>query len=139
MHMSGEDLLRGLPLLAAPPSADLLWHAPLLGDAGLGLGGGDRGAFGVADHIGGSAGSNPVGATIEHQHSTAADMYVGLTRFDGHPTSGVRPLGGCPSWRPWNPSSRGRVGRSRLSSRPRLWSCASRVTARSGRSPGTLT
>src|SRR5829696_8262457 len=64
---------------------------------------------------------------------------VGLTRFDGHPTSGVLPLGGCPSWRPWNASSLACVGRSRLSSRPRSWSCASAVTARSGRSPATST
>ena len=37
--MSGEDLLRGLPLPAAPLPADLFGHGPLLGDDGLGLGG----------------------------------------------------------------------------------------------------
>src|SRR5512133_3656454 len=52
MRMSGEDLLRGLPLLVAPLPAELLGHGPLLGDDGLGLGGGDRGAVGVADHVG---------------------------------------------------------------------------------------
>jgi hypothetical protein len=49
--MSLQDLLRGLPLLAAPPAADLVGDRPALGDDGLGLGGGDRGAIGVADHI----------------------------------------------------------------------------------------
>ena len=37
--MSGEDLLRGLPLLAAPPLADLFGNGPVVGDDGLGLGG----------------------------------------------------------------------------------------------------
>ena len=55
MGMSGEDLLRGLPLLAAPLPADLFGHGPVVGDDGLGLGGGDRGAIGVADHIGRAA------------------------------------------------------------------------------------
>ena len=55
MHMSGEDLLRGLPLLAASPLADLFGHGPVVGDDGLGLGGGERGAVGVADHIGRAA------------------------------------------------------------------------------------
>src|SRR5215211_7466361 len=68
-----------------------------------------------------------------------ASQLLGLTRFDGHPTSGVLPLGGCPSWRPWNASSLARAGRSHPSSRPRLLSCASAVAARSGRSPGTST
>jgi hypothetical protein len=62
---------------------------------------------------------------------------LGLTRFDGHPTSGALPRRGCPSWRPWNVSGLGRAGRSPQSSRPRSLSCASVVTARSGRSPGT--
>jgi hypothetical protein len=53
--MSGEDLLRGLPLPAAPLPADLFGHGPVLGDDGLGLGGGDRGAVGVADHLGRAA------------------------------------------------------------------------------------
>src|SRR5215217_7013619 len=52
MPMSGEDLVRDLPLLAAPASADLFRHGPVLGDDGLGLGGGDRGAVGVAEDIG---------------------------------------------------------------------------------------
>src|SRR5215204_7416372 len=52
MHMSGEDLLRGLPLPAAPPQADLFGHGPVVGDDGLGLGTGDRGAVGVAEDIG---------------------------------------------------------------------------------------
>src|SRR5215203_7479564 len=52
MGMSGEDLLRGLPLLVAPLPADLFGHRPVLGDDGLGLGGGNRGAVGVADDIG---------------------------------------------------------------------------------------
>jgi hypothetical protein len=37
MHMSCVDLLRGLPLPAAPPPADLLRDGPLLDDDGLGL------------------------------------------------------------------------------------------------------
>ena len=37
---------------------------------------------------------------------------VGLARFDGHPPSGALARGGCPSWRPWNPSNLARVGRS---------------------------
>jgi hypothetical protein len=52
MDMSCVDLLRGLPLLVAPPSADLLWHGPVLGDDGLGLGGGDWGGVGVAEDKG---------------------------------------------------------------------------------------
>jgi len=52
MHMSGEDLLRGLPLLAAPASADLFGHGPVVGDDGLGLGGGEGGGVGVAEDIG---------------------------------------------------------------------------------------
>jgi hypothetical protein len=64
---------------------------------------------------------------------------LGLTRFDGHPPSGVLPRRGCPSWTPWNAKSLARGGRSRPSSRPRSSSCASRVTARSGRSPATST
>jgi hypothetical protein len=51
MRMSGEDLLRGLPLLAAPASADWFGHGPVLGDDGLGLGTGDRGAVGVAEDV----------------------------------------------------------------------------------------
>jgi hypothetical protein len=39
MHRSGEDLVRGLPLLAASPLADLFGHGPVVGDDGLGLGG----------------------------------------------------------------------------------------------------
>jgi hypothetical protein len=39
-------------------------------------------------------------------------LVVGLARFDGHPLSGALPRGGCPSWRPWNPSNLARVGRS---------------------------
>ena len=53
--MSGEDLLRGLPLPAAPLPADLFGHGPQLGDDGLGLGGGDRGAVGVTHHVGRAA------------------------------------------------------------------------------------
>jgi hypothetical protein len=49
--MSGEDLLRGLPLPVASLLADLFGHGPVLGDDLLGLGGGDRRAVGVADHI----------------------------------------------------------------------------------------
>jgi transposase-like protein len=33
---------------------------------------------------------------------------LGLTRFDGHPPSGVLPRGGCPSWTPWNVKPRAR-------------------------------
>src|SRR5512132_215352 len=78
-------------------------------------------------------------AAANRARALALVQPLGLTRFDGHPTSGVLPLGGCPSWRPWNASSLARVGRSRPSSRPRLLSCASAVTARSGRSPATST
>ena len=39
---------------------------------------------------------------------------VGFLRFDGHPTSGVQPRRGCPSWRPWN----GRSPRPRRSFTP---------------------
>jgi hypothetical protein len=35
MRMSGEDLLRGLPLPAAPLPADLLGHGPEVGDDGV--------------------------------------------------------------------------------------------------------
>ena len=49
-----------------------------------------------------------------------------LTRSDGHPGSGVEPRGGCPAWLARR-VGRGRVRgfRSRRSSRPRSWSCAS--------------
>jgi hypothetical protein len=49
--MSRVEVLRGLPLPAAPPLADLLRHCPAFGDDGLGLGGGDRGGVGVADDL----------------------------------------------------------------------------------------
>ena len=79
-------------------------------------------------------------AAFERLRSAArSSRRLGLTRFDGHPPSGVLPRRGCPSWTPWNAESLARGGRSRPSSRPRSSSSASRVTARSGRSPGTST
>jgi hypothetical protein len=39
MSMSGKDLVRGFPLLAAPTAADLFRDGPALSDDGLGLGG----------------------------------------------------------------------------------------------------
>ena len=50
--MSLQDLLRGLPLLAAPPPADLFGNGETLGDDGLGLLSSDWGAVGVAEHLG---------------------------------------------------------------------------------------
>jgi hypothetical protein len=50
--MSLLDLLRGLPLPAAPAAADLFGNAVALGDDGFGLLGGHWGAVGVADDIG---------------------------------------------------------------------------------------
>ena len=96
------------------------------------------------------AGQVPIGEVVAIRPSRVAVMghvvttrrgtiWVGLTRFDGHPPSGALPRGGCPSWRPWNASSLVRAGRSRLSSRPRSSSCASAVTARWGGSPATST
>jgi hypothetical protein len=58
---------------------------------------------------------------------------VGLTRFDGHPSSGVCPRKDVRSWRAWGRSP-GVAAPSRLSSRPRSWSCASAGTAQQGRS-----
>src|SRR4029453_2398909 len=62
LYMSGEDLLRGLPLPAAPTPADLFGHRPALGDDGLGLLGSDGGAVGVADDIGHAAVEDRPGA-----------------------------------------------------------------------------
>jgi hypothetical protein len=62
---------------------------------------------------------------------------VGLTRFDGHPSSGVRPRKDVRLWRAWGGRSPGRAVRLPRSSRPRLWSCASVEIGRWGRSPGT--
>jgi hypothetical protein len=50
--MSLQDLLRGLPLLAAPAPADLFGDGPVVRDDLLGLLGSDRSAVGVAEHIG---------------------------------------------------------------------------------------
>jgi hypothetical protein len=50
--MSLQDLLRGLPLLAAPPPADLFGDGPVVRDDLLGLFGSDRSAVGVAEHAG---------------------------------------------------------------------------------------
>src|SRR6266487_4146282 len=85
------------------------------------------------------AGQVPIGEVVAIRPSRVAVMghvvttrrgtiWVGLTRFDGHPPSGALPRGGCPSWRPWNASSLVRAGRSRLSSRPRSssWTSAER-------------
>ena len=55
---------------------------------------------------------------------------VGLTRFDGHPSSGVYPRKDVRSWKAWGRSPGGSVVRSRLSSRRRSWSCASAGTGR---------
>jgi hypothetical protein len=55
MHLSGEDLLRGLPLPAAPAAADLFGDGVALGDDGFGLLGGHWGAIGVADDTGHAA------------------------------------------------------------------------------------
>src|SRR5215831_5435444 len=63
---------------------------------------------------------------------------LGLTRFDGHPSSGVRPRKDVRSWRAWGKSP-GAVVPLLRSSRPRSLSCASAGTVRWARSPGTLT
>src|SRR5215203_5378983 len=55
------------------------------------------------------------------------NMFLGLTRFDGHPRSGALPRRGCPSWRSWKATSASglaRDGRSPQRSRPRSLSCA---------------
>ena len=74
--MSGEDLLRGLPLLAAPPLADLFGHGPVVGDDGLGLGGGDRGAVGIAEDIGRAAVHDGPGALgqVGGDHADRAEV-----------------------------------------------------------------
>lgn len=62
--MSHEDLVRGLPLLRPPATADLFGHGPVLGDDRLGLLEGHGGAVGVADDIGHAAlhdGPRPLG------------------------------------------------------------------------------
>src|SRR5690242_5822399 len=72
-------------------------------------------------------------------HRRAAQMGgLGLTRFDGHPSSGVRPRKDVRSWRAWGRSPGG-AARSRLSSRPRSLSCASAGTGPSARSRRTST
>ena len=52
---------------------------------------------------------------------------LGLTRFDGHPSSGVHPRKDVRSWRAWGRSP-GAAARSHRSSRPRSSACASKVT-----------
>jgi hypothetical protein len=80
--MSLKDLLRALPLPAAPPSADLLGHGPVLGDDGLGLGGGDRGAVGVADHVGHAAVHDRPGALGQVRGDHAQRAQVVLATLD---------------------------------------------------------
>ncbi len=63
---------------------------------------------------------------------------LSLTRFDGHPPSGVLPRKDVRSWRARGRSPGGAV-RSLLSSRRRSSSCASAGTGRQGRSRGTST
>ena len=63
---------------------------------------------------------------------------VSLTRFDGHPTSGVLPRKDVRSWRAWK-GSPGRAARSPRSLRRRSSSCVSAGSGPSARSPGTLT
>src|SRR5918994_1043484 len=76
--MSCEDLLRGLPLPAASPAADLLWHRPTLGDDGLGLLGGDGRAVGVAEHIWQAAVHDPPGALgqVGGDHADRAEVIL---------------------------------------------------------------
>src|SRR5215213_5358790 len=78
MPMSGEDLVRGLPLLAAPASADLFRHGPALGDDGLGLVGGDRGAVGVAEDVGRAPVHDGPGAfgQVGGDHADCAEVAV---------------------------------------------------------------
>ncbi len=64
---------------------------------------------------------------------------VGPDRFQGHPTSGVRPGKDVLRWKPWRGRSPVRAARSRRSSRPRSWSCVSGVTGRWATSPATST
>lgn len=64
---------------------------------------------------------------------------VSLTRFDGHPPSGVRPRKDVRSWKAWGARSPGGAVRSRRSSRPRSLSCAAAATGRLARSPKTST
>jgi len=74
--MSGEDLLRGLPLLGASPLADLFGHGPVVGDDGLGLLGGDGGAVGVAEDIGRASvhdGPGPLGQ-VGGDHAGRAEV-----------------------------------------------------------------
>ena len=54
-------------------------------------------------------------------------LILSLARFDGHPSSGVRPRKDVRSWKAWGRSP-GAAARSRRSSRPRSWSCASAGT-----------
>jgi hypothetical protein len=76
--MSLKDLLRGLPLPAAPLPADLFGHGPVLGDDGLGLGTGDRGAVGVADHMGQAAVHDRPGALgqVGGDHAGRAEVVL---------------------------------------------------------------
>jgi hypothetical protein len=80
--MSLQDLLRGLPLLAAPPAADLFGNGETLGDDGLGLLSSDWGAVGIADHIGHAAIKGDPGALGQMcgDHADRAEMV--LAAFD---------------------------------------------------------
>ena len=57
---------------------------------------------------------------------------LSLTRFDGHPSSGVRPRKDVRSWRAWGVRSPGGAARLPRSSRPRSWICASAGTGPCG-------
>src|ERR1700722_7987118 len=63
---------------------------------------------------------------------------LSLTRFDGHPPSGVLPREDVRSWRAWGRSPGG-AGRSLPSSRRRSLSCASAGTGQWARSRRTST
>jgi predicted AAA+ superfamily ATPase len=78
-------------------------------------------------------------STLERfQRTRGVLRLMGLTRFDGHPSSGVRPRKDVRSWRAWGRSP-GAAARSHRSSRPRSWSCASAGTGPPARSRRTST
>jgi hypothetical protein len=81
--LSFEDFLGGLPLLAAPPGADLGWDGPALGDDLLGLLRGERAAVGVADEVGLAAAHDGPGSFGEGGGDDAGGAEVVFAAF-GH-------------------------------------------------------
>jgi hypothetical protein len=80
--MSLQDLLRGLPLPAAPPAADLFGDGPVVRDDLLGLLGSDRSAVGVPEHLGHPSVHDRPGpfSEVGSDHTDRAEMV--LAAFD---------------------------------------------------------